>query len=168
MDYQEAIENYNWLEVEFEKLKAENEALKETNGAWIMAHNDLALELSRVVTENEALKARLTELAQEPVPVMYSYTDPKGNIGISMLPQERFEPVYAMPPDASKRIVETEAVELKDKLLDEIMVLKQRINNGIRVTAINHPSGLVGFMEDAPTFDDKDRTNALLILDEVE
>jgi hypothetical protein len=73
MDYQEAIENYNWLEVEFEKLKDENEALK------------------------------------------------------------------------------------------------SKLASGIRVTAyINHLSGWSGWMENAPAFDDKDHTNATLILDETD
>lgn len=61
-----------------------------------------------------------------------------------------------------------EANKIVERLFAENEALKSKLAKGIRVTAINHPSGLVGFMEDAPTFDDKDRTNALLITDEVE
>jgi len=58
MDYQEAIENYNWLEVEFEKLKAENEALKtelEAERIRLAACSVAALE-----NTEESIKNRLT------------------------------------------------------------------------------------------------------------
>jgi regulator of replication initiation timing len=49
---------------EYNQLLAENKNLKESNSAWIMAHNDLALELSKLVTENETLKLQLTKIRE--------------------------------------------------------------------------------------------------------
>jgi hypothetical protein len=73
-------------------------------------------------------------------------------------------PLYFEASPNAKRIAELEG------RIDELALirarLETRINSGVRVTARRHPAGWTGWMENAPTFDDEDRTNATLLLDE--
>jgi uncharacterized coiled-coil DUF342 family protein len=103
MDYQEAIENYNWLEVEFEKLK----------------------------DENEALKARLAELAQESKPVAWVWQSDNYATRFSQRIFELFDeaddmrnrhggnlyPLYFEASPNAKRIAELEQeLEIQNKI----------------------------------------------------